>query len=150
MLYLTRNRAPNGARTPFEFGLDRLIDEMAGNLGSSAPDAPEEFQPTIDVTETASEWRIRAELPGVAPEDVEVSLTGNLLTIRGEKKGEAVSEGEHCRRSERRYGRFVRSLEFPTDVDSAKVEARAKNGVLVVTLPKAEEARPRTVAVKVE
>jgi HSP20 family protein len=150
MLYLTRNRATNGARTPFETGLDRLFDEMTGNLGISAPEPTSGFEPTIDVAETPAEWRVRAELPGVAPEDVEVSVTGNVLTIRGEKKCESPGEGESCRRGERRYGKFVRSLEFPADVDAKKVDARAKNGVLVVTLPKAEEARPKTVTVKVE
>lgn len=150
MLYLTRNRATNGVRTPFETGLDRLFDEITGNLAVATPPAPAEFEPTIDVTETPAEWRVRAEMPGVAPEDVEVSVTGNLLTIQGEKKCESIADGENCRRSERRYGKFVRSLEFPADVDARKVEARSKNGVLVVTLPKAEEARPKTVAVKVE
>ncbi len=149
MLYLTKNRAPNGARTPFETGLDRLFDELTGNLNSGAP--PETaFEPEIEVTETPTEWRVRAELPGVAPEDVEVSVTGNVLTIRGEKKCETTGEGENCRRGERRYGKFARSLEFPADVDAAKVDARAKNGVLVVTLAKVEEVRPKSVTVKVE
>jgi HSP20 family protein len=152
MLYLTRNRAPSGARTPFETGLGRLFDEMTGNLGCATPSAPaaSEFAPTIDVTESPGEWRVRAEIPGVAPEDVEVSVTGNVLTIRGEKKSEPVAEGENCRRSERRHGKFVRALEFPADVDSRKVDARVKNGILSVTLPKAEEARPKTVTVRVE
>lgn len=150
MLYLTRNRAPNGARTPFDLGLDRLFDEMTAGFAPATAGPLPEFEPTLEVAETASEWRVRAELPGVAPEDVQVAVTGNVLTIEGEKKCAPAEEGESCRRSERRYGKFVRSLEFPSDVDARKVEARAKNGVLVITLPKAEEARPRTVAVKVE
>jgi HSP20 family protein len=149
MLYLTRNRAGDAGLRPFN-GIDRLFDEMTRGFAPAATLGEAEFAPSLDVTETATHWRVKAELPGVAIEDVEVSVTGNLLTIRGEKKGEAVVEGEGARRTERRYGKFERSLEFPSDVDAARVEAHAKNGVLTVTLPKAEEARRKTIAVKVE
>lgn len=146
MFTLTRNRTNGTALRPFPTGLDRLFDEMTRDFGALAPGAAAEFAPPLDVTESEGAWTVRAELPGVAAEDVEVSVTGNVLTIRGEKKQESESPG----RSERRYGKFVRALEFPSDLDGGKVEARSKNGVLTVTLPKAEASRPRTVAVKVE
>ena len=149
MLYLTRNCADQRATRPFD-GIDRILDEMTRGLGRAAPAAPGQFTPALDVAETAAEWRVAAELPGVAPADVEVSVTENVLTITGEKKSAAKSDGEDVRRDERRYGKFVRSLEFPGDVDAAKVAARFKDGVLVVTLPKAEASRPKTIAVKVE
>jgi HSP20 family protein len=147
MFTLTRNRT-NGTARPYATGLDRLFDEMTRDFGliAPAPLADAGFDPAFDVSEAEGAWTVRAELPGVAPEEVEVSVTGNVLTIRGEKKQESQPLG----RSERRYGKFVRALEFPTDLDGGKVEARSKNGVLTVTLPKAEASRPKTVAVKVE
>ena len=141
MFTLTRSPTNGAALRPFPAGLDRLFDEMTRDLGAAA-----EFSPPLDVTEAEGAWTVRAELPGVAAEDVEVSVTGSVLTIRGEKK----KDPESPARSERRYGKFVRSLEFPSDLDGGKVEARSKHGVLTVTLPKAEASRPRTVAVKVE
>jgi HSP20 family protein len=147
MFTLTRNRT-NGTDRPYATGLDRLFDEMTRDFGllAPAPLADAAFDPALDVSEADGAWTVRAELPGVAPEEVEVSVTGNVLTIRGEKKQESGGAG----RSDRRYGKFVRTLEFPTDLDGGKVEARSKHGVLTVTLPKAEASRPRTVSVKVE
>jgi HSP20 family protein len=146
MFTLTRDRTNGLALRPFPAGLDRLLDEMTRDFGAPAPGAAAEFAPPIDVTEAEGAWTLRAELPGVAPEDVELSVTGNVLTIRGEKK----KDPEASDRSERRYGKFARTFEFPTDLDGGKVEARSKNGVLTVTLPKAEASRPRTVSIKVE
>jgi len=147
MFTLTRNRT-NGTARPYATGLDRLFDEMTRDFGLLAPAAfaGAEFSPALDVSEADGAYTVRAELPGVAPEDVEVSVTGNVLTIRGEKKQESESPG----RSERRYGKFVRALEFPTDLDGGKVEARSKNGVLTVTLPKSAEAQKneKKIAVK--
>ena len=140
MLYLTRN----GNRAALRGGVDRMLDEM-----TRAFDAPA-FEPVIDVAETEANWTVRAELPGIDAKDVEVTVTGNVLTLKGEKRSETASESEGVRRAERRYGKFARTLEFPTELDAAKVEAHAKNGVLTISLPKAEASRPRTVAVKVE
>jgi len=147
MLYLSRNRVNGGARG-FEEPFDRLLEEMTHGLALAPALATSEFEPTLDVAETDGEWRVKAELPGVAPEDVSISVTGNVLTISGEKKSEAKAEDEKFRRTERRYGKFVRSLEFPAALDGRKVEAKVRNGILVVTLPKAEESRPRTIEVK--
>ena len=147
------NRNANGTSVrPYAAGIDRLFDEFTRGLGiAPALGASDmDFAPMVDVSETADEWRVRAELPGVTPEEVEVSVTGNVLTLRGEKKGDVSEASGNWRRSERRYGKFVRALEFPTDVDAKRVEARFKNGVLTVTLPKAETSRPKSISVKVE
>jgi HSP20 family protein len=148
MFTLTRNRTNGTATRPYATGLDRLFDEMTRDLHLLAPEpsAGAEFAPALEVTEGEGAWTVRAEVPGVAPEDVEVTVTGNVLTIRGEKKRESEAAG----RSERRYGRFVRTLEFGTDLDAGKVEAKSRNGVLTVTLPKAESSKPKSVAVRVE
>ena len=88
MLYLTRNRADERATRPFD-GIDRILDEMTRGLRLAAPVAAAsgEFAPALDIAETAAEWRVAAELPGVAPADVDVSVAGHVLTIAGEKKG---------------------------------------------------------------
>ena len=143
---LSRTR-PNGS--VWHLDPEGLLDEMTRGFGF-ASGVGTSFDVALDVVETGDEWQVHAELPGVAAEDVDVSVTGNVLTIRGEKKAESRAEGESTRRSERRFGKFVRALEFPSDLDSQKVEARAKNGVLTIRLPKAEAARPKTIQVKVE
>ena len=151
MTQLARNQTNGRVAWPMPAGLDRFFDEFTRGLGAAPLAAPgAEFAPTIDVSETPTEWRVRAELPGIAAEDVKVAVTGNVLSLSGEKKADAEESGESWRRSERRYGRFARTLEFPADVDASRVAAKAKNGILTIVLPKAEASRPRTIAVQVE
>jgi HSP20 family protein len=152
MLYLTRDRTPECTTRPYDNGLDRLFDEMTRGFGLVPPTAfaASEFEPVLDVAESRDQWIVRTELPGVAPEDVEISVTGNVLTLKGEKKSEKSADGEAFRRTERRHGKFLRSLEFPTELDAAKVEATAKHGVLTIVLPKAEAAKPRAISIKAE
>jgi len=97
--------------------------------------------PEIDVKETEKEMRVSAELPGMEEKDVEVLLDSDSLTIRGEKKHEEEEKGEGYYRSERRYGSFCRVIPLTSEVESDKVEAKFKNGVLTVTIPKTEKAR---------
>jgi HSP20 family protein len=106
--------------------------------------------PYADVVETKDDIRVIAELAGMRPEDVEVSLENNVLTITGEKKEER-QEGEKDRRwhlSERRYGRFSRTFVLPRDVEQDQIEARFDNGVLHVTIPKSEKAKQRRIEVQ--
>jgi HSP20 family protein len=93
--------------------------------------------------------KILAELPGVKPEDVKLSLENNLLTIRGEKKQQAEERTERVHRYERSYGVFERSFALPSTVDPDKISASFQNGILTVTVPKAERARPREIPVSV-
>ncbi len=111
---------------------------------------PGSWVPPADIFETAGrDLVIKVELPDVNREDVEVTVEHNTLTLRGEKKLPADVKDEQFRRVERRYGKFTRSFTLPTTVDAAKVTADFKNGVLTVTLPFREEARPRTINVQV-
>jgi HSP20 family protein len=91
--------------------------------------------------------KIVAELPGVKPEDVKLSLENNLLTIRGEKKQEAEERTDQVHRYERSYGSFERAFVLPSTVDGDKISAQYGNGVLTVTVPKAERAKPREIPV---
>ena len=93
--------------------------------------------------------KIVAEVPGVKAEDVKISLENNLLTLRGEKKQQAEEQSERVHRYERSYGVFERTFSLPTTVDPDKIDAQYANGVLTITIPKAERARPREIPVKV-
>jgi HSP20 family protein len=106
--------------------------------------------PAVDLFEDKNEIVIKAELPGMEKENVEVKLTDHMLTIKGEKKKAEEVKEENYYRSERSYGSFIRTLELPADVHADKVKASFKNGVLEVRLPKTEEAKTKEVKVKVE
>ena len=92
--------------------------------------------------------KIVAEVPGIRPEDVKISLEDSLLTIRGEKKQQAEEKNERVHRYERSYGSFERSFTLPSTVDPEKIVAKYEHGVLTVSIPKAERARPREIPVK--
>jgi HSP20 family protein len=105
--------------------------------------------PPCDVFEDKDAVKIVAEVPGVRPEDVKLSLENNLLTIRGEKRQQAEERTERVHRYERSYGAFERSFALPSTVDPDKITANYENGILTVAIPKAERARPREIPVKV-
>jgi HSP20 family protein len=106
------------------------------------------WYPSCDVFEDKDAVKIVAELPGVKPEDVKLSLENNLLTIRGEKKQEAEERSERVHRYERSYGLFERAFVLPSTVDGDKISAQAQNGVLTIVVPKVERARPREIPVR--
>ena len=123
------------------FGLPTLRDE-AGSLSSWAP--------ACDIYESQNEIVVKAELPEVKKENVHVSIENNVLTIRGERKFEEETSQENYHRIERAYGEFVRSFALPAIIDSAKIGAEFKDGVLRVSLPKREEAKPKQIEVTVK
>lgn len=110
---------------------------------------PTVFAPPIDLIEEKDRFELRADLPGLRREDVSVTLQDNVLTIKGEKKHEVERKEANTYISERVYGTFCRSIELPVSVDASKIEARFKDGVLHITLPKTEEAKPKEIEVKV-
>ena len=105
------------------------------------------WAPALDVHEDKDSFSIRVELPGMKREDIEVSLQDGALVISGERKEEKVTEGTEVHRQERFYGRFSRALTLPSAVTGDKVKAQYKDGILTVTLPKAEEAKPKAITV---
>lgn len=103
-----------------------------------------DFQPRVDVSEDATSVTVHAELPGIAKEDVKITITdGNLLTIRGEKKRETNSAERNFMRLERSYGSFTRSFTLPDNLKSDEVSASFDGGVLTISIPKAEPAKPK-------
>ncbi len=103
----------------------------------------------LDMYETDEAFVVKASASGLKPEDIEINITNNVLTIRGETKQEEKVEGARYHRVERRYGRFERSVALPTRVDADKVQATLKDGVLTVEIPKVEEVKPKKVTVNV-
>ena len=126
----------------------RLFDHFYGN-GNRSGDHPLAFTPPVDILETPEEYVLRADLPGMTQKDVKVSLMGDTLTIRGERKQEEVRQqgNQHC--SERIHGTFERSFALGTPVRNDQVKATYRDGVLEVRVPKAEEARLREIEVQV-
>jgi HSP20 family protein len=124
------------------FGNAYLRDEDTSFRGS--------WVPPVDIFETENhDLVVRAELPGMSREDIEVSVENSTLVLKGEKKFDREVKEENYRRVERTYGQFHRSFTLPTTVDTSKVSADFKNGVLTVKLPFREEAKPRTINVEV-
>jgi HSP20 family protein len=104
--------------------------------------------PPVNVWNSEDETIVQAELPGFTPEEIDISLVQNTLTLRGSRKPEALKEGENYHRRERWTGQFVRTLELPYDIDAGKVEAQFEHGVLSIRLPRVEEQKPKKIAVK--
>ena len=133
--------------------MNRLFDDvLRGSFGvpvQSGEQGGGMMMPHMDVSETANEVRICAELPGVSEKDVDVSLSDDVLTIRGEKKFERKDDKENFHFVERSYGTFQRSLRLPYAINPEQVQASFENGVLTVTLPKTErQERSRRIQVQ--
>jgi HSP20 family protein len=109
------------------------------------------WAPAVDIYDSGNhELVIKAELPDVNKNDIEITVENNTLTLRGEKKMDSSIKEEHCHRIERTYGSFSRAFSLPTTVDSSKVSADYKNGVLTIKLPVREEAKPKQIQVHVQ
>lgn len=128
--------------------MDRLWERFSGEWPTLEP-VRREWAPSLDVSETKNNIVVKAEVPGLEPKDIDISLTGGVLTIKGEKKQEKEEKDENYHRIERSYGTFTRSVRVPQEVQSDKIEATYKDGVLKITLPKSEEAKKKEIKIKV-
>lgn len=133
--------------------LARLHDEMddlfRGFFGGwETPLTGHRFYPAVDVTENENDIVVKAEVPGCKADDIDISVHGNTLTVSGEKKAEQEKREKGYYHLERSCGSFRRDLTLPTDVDPTKVDAACKEGVLTITLPKAERAKAVKVKIK--
>jgi len=125
----------------FEDAFTRLLSEPQNNRP---------WSPSVDIYETSNELVVKADLPDVPLKDIEVRVENQTLTIAGERKFEHKDSSEGFHRIERSYGRFVRSFELPDSFDTGNINADYKNGVLTVSLPKKEAAKPRQIKVEVK
>ena len=153
---------PFGGRDPFasfRHEMDRLFDDFF------APTEPRSFAgpavgaqgggglgvwPSLEVAETDQAYTVTAELPGIDPNDVEIDLRENALSISGEKRSERNEENGGRRYSERSFGRFERTIPLEAEVDADRVEARCENGILKITLPKNEKARDKSRRIEIK
>ena len=106
------------------------------------------WAPSVDITENDKAFTLLADIPGVDPKDIEISMEKGVLTIKGERRSENVEEGENYRRVERESGQFYRRFTLPDSADADKIEARSEHGVLKITIPKQEVAVSRRIEIK--
>jgi HSP20 family protein len=116
----------------------RALTERRGEQG---------WLPPVDIRETEEAYLVTAELPGLTKKDVDVTVENSILTLSGERRWEKSSESETYHRMERAFGRFSRSFTLPHQVEADKVKANFKDGLLTVSIPKAEQAKPRRIAI---
>ena len=123
---------------------------MTGGIQDDGSRGLSLWTPAADISEHENEYQVKVELPGINKDDVKITLESNILTIRGEKKQEEDVKEESMHRMERVYGSFQRSFTLPTVVKESEISAVYKDGILMITLPKAEEAKPKQIEVKVK
>jgi HSP20 family protein len=140
---------------PFEFekmrrDMDRLWDSFFEGRSVRKAQEEGEWHPSLDVSETKGDLVVKAELPGIDPKDIDISVNEGVLTIKGEKRQEKEEKEEGYHLVERSYGSFTRSIRLPREIQNDKINASYKNGVLKITLPKSEEAKKKEIKIKVE
>lgn len=129
--------------------MDRLIDQTFSG-GSLGPwQSSTNWGLALDVAENDDAFIVTASIPGMKPDDLDITITDNVLTIKGEYKADETIEEDQYHIRERRYGSFGRSTTLPVAVNADEVDANYENGVLTLTVPKAEEVKPRRITVKV-
>lgn len=140
---LARGRGDGDPFAQLQRRMNSVFEDFFGRSSSSDlwGDDAGEFLPRVDVSETGKEVRITADLPGLDEKDVEVTVTNNMLTIKGEKKVEKEEEEGDYYHSERSYGYFDRTIALPQGIDADNAKAKFKKGVLKVTIPKKPEAQ---------
>ena len=134
--------------------VNRFFETLAGRPAAGTMTSGRTWMPPVDMTETADDLVLTVEVPGISDKDVSVSITGDLLTIKGERRWEqdakeGKDKGSTALHVERVYGQFERMIQLPFPVQADKVKATYRDGVLEVKLPKAEEVKPRTIKVDI-
>ena len=131
--------------------MNRLYDQLwRGDFGLEQLRDWGKFSPALDVVEDDNAVTIRVDVPGLDPKEIDISIAGQNLTIKGEKVEETEDKGKNAYRSERRYGAFSRTVALPANVNADKIQAECTNGVLKITLPKVESEKPKRIKIKSE
>lgn len=154
---LTRRHSGGAAESevPTLRGLQREVDGLFDNFFQGFGLIPAESRtglltPKINIAETEKAYELTLEVPGVEEKDIDIQLSGNVLTVQGEKREEAREEGKQFYRMERSYGSFQRSFTLPEGVDEENIQAKSRNGILHITLPKSEKARDKVKKIAVK
>jgi HSP20 family protein len=137
---------PWGLLNQLQNELERSRDDKSGE----GTVATAEWAPAVDIKEEVDKFVIHADIPGVKPEDIEVSMEAGVLTVKGEKESEAKTEKEGYKRVERTYGSFYRRFSLPDTADGDAINAKCKHGVLEIIIPKREAVKPKRISVAAE
>lgn len=141
---------PFGELSTLQEGMNRLFEDLLPTTRKGKEELNAgTFYPAVDICEGDKEITLKAELPGMKKEDVHVEINDGVITLRGERKIEKEEKKENYHRIERSYGSFHRSFTLPATVDRDKIKAHYKDGILEVTLPITEEAKPKSIPVEV-
>jgi len=137
---------PFNVLTQLQRELDRFRegDDTGGRIATA------EWAPAVDIKEEQGQFVIHADIPGVSPDDIDVSMENGVLTIKGEKNTEAKTEKENYKRVERIYGSFYRRFSLPDTADNQAISAKCKNGVLDIVIPKREALKPKKISVSID
>jgi HSP20 family protein len=142
----TWHRGPFAGINTLQHQMNRLFEDVFQN---DAEDRAVIWSPRVDLTEFDDHYEVTAELPGMTHEEVKLELENNLLTISGEKHTESERKDRNLYVCERNFGSFRRSFQFPSQIEPSKIDAGFKDGILTVSLPKIEEAKPKQIEIKV-
>ncbi|AKH39221.1 MULTISPECIES: Hsp20/alpha crystallin family protein [Nitrosomonas] len=127
--------------------LQKELEQMRGDVSRESSSATAEWVPSVDIKEETDKFVLLADLPGVKPEEIDVSMENGVLTIKGEKRTEAKAEKEGYKRVERTYGSFYRRFSLPDTANSDAISAVSKHGVLEIVIPKRESVQPKKINV---
>ena len=141
---------PTNSLFGLKSNMDKLFDEFFGLDKGIWPESTLSVVPAVDLEETEDAFKITADLPGMTKKDIKITLENNVLSISGEKKAEREEKDKNYHRVERSYGKFHRAFELPGAVNRDKIEAEYKDGILSISVPKTEEAKPKQIEVKVK
>ena len=144
-----RSWRPFGMLEPFRNEMESLFERFFGEDGEKGSELPamKNWSPRVDVEETDKEIVVKADLPGVDPKAVEITVQDGVLTVRGEKGEEKEDKKKNYHRVERFAGSFYRAVSLPPGTDAEKVVASSSNGVITITIPKKAEAQPKKIAI---
>ena len=147
MRTMNRLELPFRGATTLQEQINRVFGDVVGRSGEESNLTP--WAPSVDIYETENELVVKADLPDVNPQDLDIRVENNILTIRGERKFETKVNEDNYLRIERAYGSFSRSFSLANSVKSEAIKADYQNGVLTLSLPKREEAKPKQIKVQV-
>lgn len=131
-------------------GIRKEMDRVLREWDDEAPTNTSAWRPAVDIVENEDELMLDVEIPGIDKKDIKIGVENGVLSISGERAFSNEVKEENCHRIERSYGSFYRSFTLPTSVDSEKIDAGYKDGILKIRMPKREEAKPRQIEVKVK
>lgn len=150
--YLNPNKSTSSLRRDFDNIIDVLFNTPLNNASplNSTDGINSKWTPNVDIKETADAYKVIAEIPGVNPKDIKVSLDKNTLTIQGEKNIEDEKDGSNWHRVERFSGSFCRQFTLPNNIDADSIKAKTKHGLLELTIPKVEKVETKYVKIESE